>query len=70
MIDTSHQESADGSQTQETDLRELLKEAADSANDEYGPEAAVAWAGGYTFPSEYVQEGVACLEAAQGYGEG
>lgn len=55
-----------GSQTTETDLRELLKEAAESANDEYGPEAAVAWAGGYTFPPEYVQEGVAGLEAAQG----
>jgi hypothetical protein len=55
-----------GSQTTEADLRELLKEAADSARDDYGPESAVAWAEGYTFPPEYVTNDVACLEAAQG----
>jgi hypothetical protein len=55
-----------GSQTTEADLRELLMEAADSARDDYGPESAVAWAEGYTFPQEYVTNDVACLEAAQG----
>jgi hypothetical protein len=54
-----------GSQTTEADLRELLKEAADSAKDDYGPESAVAWAEGYTSPPEYVTNDVACLEASQ-----
>jgi hypothetical protein len=36
------------SRTSETELRELLKEAADAAKENYGPEAAVEWAGGYT----------------------
>jgi hypothetical protein len=39
-----------GSKTTEAELRELLKESADSAKDDYGPEAAVAWANGYSFP--------------------
>jgi hypothetical protein len=28
--------------------------------------SAAGWAGGYTFPPEYVQNDVACLEVAQG----
>jgi hypothetical protein len=55
-----------GSQITEADLRELLNEAADSAKDDYGPESAVAWAEGFTFPPEYVTNDVACLEATQG----
>lgn len=55
-----------GSQTTEADLRELLKEAADSAREDYGPESAVAWAEGYTFPSQYVQNDILSLEAAKG----
>jgi hypothetical protein len=55
-----------GSKTNEADLRELLKEAADAAKDDYGPESAVAWADGYTFPPEYVTNDVACLEASHG----
>jgi hypothetical protein len=54
-----------GSQMTEADLRKLLKEAADSAKDDYGPESAVAWAEGYTFSPEYVTNDVACLEASQ-----
>ena len=54
------------SRTSETELRELLKEAADAAKENYGPEAAVEWAGGYTFPPDYVTNDVACLLAAQG----
>jgi hypothetical protein len=44
-----------GSETTEAELRELLKESADSAKDDYGPEAAVAWAEGYVFPPEFVR---------------
>jgi hypothetical protein len=44
-----------GSETTEAEIRELLKESADSAKDEYGPEAAVAWAEEYAFPPEYVR---------------
>jgi hypothetical protein len=54
-----------GSQTTESELRELLKEAADSAKDDYGPEAAIEWANGYTFPLEYVKNDIRCLEEAQ-----
>jgi hypothetical protein len=55
-----------GSKTTEADLRELLKEAADSARDDYGPEAAIEWAKGYTFPPEYMRDDVASLEAVNG----
>jgi hypothetical protein len=55
-----------GSETTEAELRELLKESADSAKDDYGPDAAVAWAEGYSFPPEYVRDDMRCLEAAQG----
>lgn len=55
-----------GSQTTEAELRELLKEAADSARDNFGPEDAIAWAEGYQFPPEFVQNDLRCLEAAQG----
>ena len=41
-------------ETTEAELRELLKESADSTKSDYGPEAAVAWAEGYAFPPEYV----------------
>jgi hypothetical protein len=55
-----------GSQATESELRELLKEAADSARDNYGPEEAIAWAKGYTFPPEFVRNDLLCLEAARG----
>lgn len=54
------------SQTTESELRELLHEAAESAKDNYGPEDAVAWAKGYTFPEEFVRNDLQCLEEAQG----
>lgn len=47
-----------GSQTSEADLRELLREAAESAREDYGPEAAVEWAEGYVFPPEYLRNDV------------
>jgi hypothetical protein len=53
-------------ETTEAELRELLKESADSAKDDYGPEAAVAWADGYSFPPEYVRNDIRCPQAAQG----
>jgi hypothetical protein len=55
-----------GSQTTETELRELLKEAADSARDNFGPDEAIAWAEGYRFPPEFVRNDLRCLEEAQG----
>lgn len=55
-----------GSRTTEAELKELLREAADSARDDYGPESAVTWAEGYAFPPEYIRNDVRCLEAAQG----
>jgi hypothetical protein len=55
-----------GSETTEAELRELLKESEDSAKDDYGPDAAVAWTEGYSFPPEYVRDDIRCLEAAQG----
>ena len=54
-----------GSPSSEADLRELLKEAAESARDDYGPESATAWAEGYTFPVHYMESDVRCLQAAQ-----
>lgn len=53
------------SQASEKDLRELLEEAAEAARDDYGAESAVAWAEGYTFPSEYMASDIRCLRAAQ-----
>jgi hypothetical protein len=47
-------------------LRELFKEAADSARDNFGPEEAIAWAEGYRFPPEFVRNDLRCLEEAQG----
>jgi hypothetical protein len=53
------------SQASEKDLRELLEEAAEAARDDYGAESAVAWAEGYTFPSDYMASDIRCLRAAQ-----
>ena len=54
-----------GSRTSESDLRELLEEAAEAAKDEHGTASAIAWAGGYTFPPEYMASDIRCLRAAQ-----
>ena len=54
-----------GSRTTEAELRELLKEAADAARDDHGTASAIAWAGGYVFPPEYMESDVRCLRAAQ-----
>lgn len=53
------------SQASERQLRELLEEAAEAARDDYDAESAVAWAGGYTFPSSYMASDIRCLRAAQ-----
>jgi hypothetical protein len=54
-----------GSQTTEGELRELLREAAEAAKQDYDAGSAVEWAEGYTFPPEYVESDVRCLQAAQ-----
>jgi hypothetical protein len=54
-----------GSQTTEEELRELLREAAESAKQDYDAGSAVEWAEGYRFPPEYVESDVRCLQAAQ-----
>ena len=54
-----------GSQSSEDDLRELIKEAAEAARDDYDAQSAVTWAEGYEFPARYIQSDVACLRAAQ-----
>ena len=53
------------SPTRKSDLRELLQEAAEAAKDEHGTASAIAWAGGYTFPPEYMASDIRCLRAAQ-----
>ena len=55
----------DGYATTEAELRELIEEAAEAARDDYGVEAALEWAGGYTFPPDYMESDVRCLRAAQ-----
>ena len=55
----------DGYSTTEAELRELIEEAAEAARDDYGVEAALEWAGGYTFPPDYMESDVRCLRAAQ-----
>lgn len=54
-----------GSQTTERELRELLMEAAEAAKQDYDAGSAVEWAEGYTFPPEYMESDVRCLQAAQ-----
>jgi hypothetical protein len=55
----------DGYATTEAELRELIEEAAEAARDDYGVEAALEWADGYTFPPDYMESDVRCLRAAQ-----
>ena len=55
----------DGYATTEAELRELIEEAAEAARDDYGVEAALEWAGGYTFPPDYMESDIRCLRAAQ-----
>ena len=55
----------DGYSTTESELRELLEEAAEAARDDYGVASALEWADGYTFPPEYMESDVRCLRAAQ-----
>lgn len=49
----------------EVDLAELVAEAAESARNDFGIEAANEWAAGYKFPAEYIERDVRCLRAAQ-----
>jgi hypothetical protein len=50
----------------ERDLRDLFREAADSARNEYDSSSAVAWSDGYEFPPEFIADDVACLDEAVG----
>jgi hypothetical protein len=53
------------SKTSEAEVKMLLREAAEAARDENDAASAVAWAGGYSFPTEYMESDVRCLRAAQ-----
>ena len=54
-----------GSPTSKAGIEELIAEAAESARNDFGVEAANEWANGYVFPSEFVDSDVRCLRAAQ-----
>ena len=47
-------------------LTELIREAADEARNDLDASSAVAWGDGYTFPSSYVTDDIACLAEAGG----
>ena len=49
----------------QTDLQDLIHEAADAARNDFDASSALTWAQGYEFPQEYVVSDVACLRAAQ-----
>ena len=53
-----------GGKSSEAELRELLQEAADDALDENDEAAAIEWAAGYEFPSDYVSSDVKLLKAS------
>ena len=43
----------------------MVEEAIIASDDQYGVDAAVAWAGNYTFPQEILDSDVRCLQPAQ-----
>ena len=53
------------SRTTESEVRNLLEEAAEAAREDYDAASAVAWADGYEFPPEYLDSDIRCLRAAQ-----
>ena len=46
-------------------LEALVTEAVIASDDQYGVDAAVVWADGYTFPHEMLESDVRCFRAAQ-----
>ena len=54
-----------GSPTSKTGIEELIAEAADAAQNDFGVEAAQEWADRYAFPSSFVDSDVSCLRSAQ-----
>ena len=54
-----------GSPTSEAGIEELIAEAAEAARNDYGVDAAVEWANGYSFPPEFVASDTRCLQSAQ-----
>jgi hypothetical protein len=53
-----------GIASSEAQVHALLNAAADAARNDYGVEAALAWADGYTFPPEFIKRDTASLESA------
>ena len=56
---------ADKENSSVSDLRMLLQEAEEASRNDLDEASANEWAGGYEFPSEYVDSDVRCLRAAQ-----
>ena len=52
--------------TSERDLRDLVREAADSARTDYDASSAVAWGDGYEFPPKFISDDATCLSEAGG----
>jgi hypothetical protein len=50
----------------EKDLRDLVREAAEAARDDYDANSAVAWGDGYAFPQSFLTDDAACLAKAGG----
>lgn len=53
-----------GSASSEKDLRDLVKEAADAAKDDYDEKSALAWAEQYEFPAAYMERDMESFEKA------
>ena len=49
-----------GDTASESELLELIQEAADAARDDFDASSAKLWAAGYTFPAEYLSSDVRC----------
>ena len=53
------------SKTTESEVRNVLEEAAEAAREDYDTASAIEWAGGYRFPQEFIESDIRCLRAAQ-----
>ena len=53
------------STTTESEVRNVLEEAADAAKEDYDAASAIAWAEGYRFPPKFIESDIRCLRAAQ-----
>jgi hypothetical protein len=50
----------------ERDLRDLVREAAEAAINDYGASSAILWGDGYEFPTTFITDDAACLSEAGG----